>query len=217
MKPCKNCGEPFYVQACHDIGGTLPQKKYCGRQCYVNGHYHKTADELLWERIDKNHPSGCWVYQGAADRRGYGRPAKLLEDGRRQRYYAHRRSYEIHKGPIPKGKLVLHTCHNPPCCNPDHLYLGNDQDNANDRVAAGRGTFGERNSHAKVTAAQVQEIRAAYWYRNGRSNIHELAAKYGISHITAGAIVSGRTWRHLPHTPIKPRSICGAARHEGEK
>lgn len=57
-------------------------------------------------------------------------------------YSAHRFSYMIHKGEITKGLFVLHTCDNRLCVNPDHLYVGTVQDNANDRVKRGRGAIG---------------------------------------------------------------------------
>lgn len=119
---CPKCGTTMKAS------GKGPHSVTCGRD-----------DELLWARVNKNGPNGCWIYMGACDRRGYGRPGRSMgTTGRTKRYYAHRRSYEIHKGEIPEGMLVLHKCDNPPCCNPEHLYLGRDADNARDRKARGR-------------------------------------------------------------------------------
>lgn len=168
--------EPFTCPKCHvtfpGSGGKGTHIRHCGKQ-----------DEVLWARIDKNHPSGCWVYTGATDRRGYGRPAIKTK-----RYYAHRRSYEIHKGPIPDGMLVLHSCDNPPCCNPEHLSLGLDADNHRDMRARGRANYISR---AKLAADQVREIRASPGTKE------ELAAKYSVSPGTIYNIKTRRIWKNI--------------------
>jgi len=69
--------------------------------------------------------------------KGYGRfgvGAKMIR--------SHRVSYEIHRGPIPDGLCVLHECDNPTCVNPQHLFVGTHQDNADDKMAKGRHTNG---------------------------------------------------------------------------
>ena len=82
---------------------------------------------------------GCWGWSGAVINRGpysYG----VLQRGRRGEglILAHRASWEIHVGPIPEGKLVLHRCDNPICSNPEHLFLGTQTDNMQDCVRKGR-------------------------------------------------------------------------------
>lgn len=79
-------------------------------------------------------PDGCIVWTRSVDRWGYGR---ITANGKQ--VGTHRVAYEIAYGPIPDGLLVRHSCDNPPCCNPAHLLLGTVQDNADDRVARGRG------------------------------------------------------------------------------
>lgn len=173
--------EPFTCPKCHV---TFPQSM--GKGTHIR--YCGTQDDTMWARIDKNHPSGCWVYKGATDRRGYGRPCRMLFGGGRKRYYAHRRSYEIHKGPIPEGMLVLHSCDNPPCCNPDHLSLGKDADNHVDMRARGRANYISR---AKLTEDQVREIRAS------QGTKEELAAKYSVSAGTIYNIKTRRIWKNV--------------------
>lgn len=137
-RPCRRCGKPFWVMPC------FATKKFCSMDCYqATRRDPASRDAVLWSKVNKNGPNGCWVYSGACDRRGYGRPGigvGVYESGhpKTRRYYAHRRSYEIHNGPIPKGMLVLHKCDNPPCCNPEHLYLGTDKDNSHDCARKGR-------------------------------------------------------------------------------
>jgi len=70
---------------------------------------------------------GCWIWKGLLDRIGYGWFTLGKED-----FKAHRVSYTVFKGEIPDGMLVLHTCDNPSCCNPEHLWLGTQKDNMKD-------------------------------------------------------------------------------------
>jgi hypothetical protein len=78
---------------------------------------------------------GCWSWAGAT-RNGYG---VLGRGGRAEGLvYAHRLSWELQHGPIPEGGCVLHRCDNPPCTNPDHLWLGTKADNNRDMAAKGR-------------------------------------------------------------------------------
>jgi hypothetical protein len=74
--------------------------------------------------------SGCWLFDGATTGGGYGRHSK--------RKYAHRIAYEKWVGPIPDGMLVCHKCDVKLCCNPDHLFLGTDEDNIMDCIKKGR-------------------------------------------------------------------------------
>lgn len=198
-KPCVRCGTSFWCEKCRDVGGAYLERIYCGVKCYYAAIRDHNPDDLLWQKVNKNGPNGCWVYSGACDRRGYGRPATG-----HKRYYAHRRSWEIHNGPIQKGLLVLHKCDNPPCCNPEHLFLGNDADNALDAARKGRTLRGEKSYTAKLTEAQVREIRAnppAKWKKGkwigAGEEMAEYAARYGVGSAAIGNVLARRTWRHL--------------------
>lgn len=144
-------------------------------------------------RVDAE--SGCWVWTGQIIRAGYG-----CFNFAKRKFFAHRASWEIHNGPIPKGQWVLHRCDNPPCCNPDHLFLGTRSDNAKDCVTKGRMPWnrvrvpqpGVGNPMAKLSEQQVREIKAST-----RPQKH-LAAEYGVSPQLIHKIRDGRLWSHIP-------------------
>jgi hypothetical protein len=93
-----------------------------------------TVEQRFWARVRKS--DGCWEWTGACFKcGGYGQ--FTIEHGQQVR--AHRHSWELHNGPIPKGLWVLHRCDNPKCVRPDHLFLGTCTDNARDMMAKGRG------------------------------------------------------------------------------
>jgi len=85
-----------------------------------------SANSRLWAKTSKNAETGCWEWTGRT-LKGYG----VLKIGRTQ-WYAHRASYRVRVGEIPKGMMICHHCDNPPCINPAHLYAGTALDNARD-------------------------------------------------------------------------------------
>jgi hypothetical protein len=96
-----------------------------------------------------------------------------------------------------KDLCVLHSCDNPPCHNPDHLFLGTHQDNADDKMAKGRwrggDCKGEKNSNSKLTWKKVEEIRARYI--PGVVTQAVLAKEYGVSVPQISYIVNNKKWK----------------------
>lgn len=140
-------------------------------------------------------PNGCWVWDGYCDPKGYGE----------FRFYgieksAARVSYIIHNGPIPNSLHVLHKCDNPPCVNPDHLFVGTHQDNMRDKVNKGRAFLngrnltscrGEKHFNARLSADQAVRIKQS----SEPSKV--LAARYGVHVTHINRIRRGAKWAHL--------------------
>lgn len=144
----------------------------------------------LWRKLEARaipEPnSGCLLWLGGVNKDGYGQFAI-----RRRQHGAHTVALMATKGPIPKGMFVCHRCDVRSCINPEHLFLGTHADNMADRDAKGRAARGERNAGAKISAADVLEIR-----RSPESN-QAAAIRYGIAESTVSFIRTRRTWRHL--------------------
>jgi len=150
---CAQCGTPVYVSPSTSAGGRKP-KKYCSRACSRIGQFG-AADpvESFWLKVDKNDANGCWLYTGFRKWDGYGWLNRKV-NGKPRSMTAHRYSWILAHGEPANGLHILHRCDNPPCCNPDHLFLGTHQDNMNDRVAKGR-------SHGTLYPDRVRPRREA--------------------------------------------------------
>lgn len=166
----------------------------CGRTMRANtlpGH-RKAHDwePRFWARVPVGEAHECWEWLPPHDARGYGRFALG-----RGYVLAHRLSYTIANGPIPERLFVCHSCDNPPCVNPAHLFLGTAADNSHDRDAKGRQRTlrGEASPVSKLTEEQVREIRARY--RLGGITLAALGRDYGLSVHPIWAIVNGKTWK----------------------
>lgn len=168
----------------------------------------KPPEELFWKRVEKTET--CWLWRGKLVGIGYGSFANGAK-GNVTHHRAHRFAYALCVGPIPPGMQVLHRCDVPACVRPDHLFLGTQLDNMHDKVAKGRQVRGDRatlrrfpelikrgqeHPHAKLTDAQVQEIRAGE--RAPRMlYCEEQARKYGVSWQTIYGIVRRTSWTHV--------------------
>jgi hypothetical protein len=147
-------------------------------------------DRLL-ESIKKQ-PSGCWEWQKARrDGDGHG-----FIKIRKKMCYAHRIAWEIYRGPIPDGMQVCHRCDNPPCINPDHLFLGTQRDNNYDCIAKGRARSipppprpGALQANAtKLTPEMVRTILET------PCSTSEIARRLGIGRVVASRIRNGKHW-----------------------
>jgi hypothetical protein len=166
-----------YTKTCLYCGNISSEssKKFC-RKCLFD------TKRLLLSKIIKT--NSCWIFIGSKDKNGYGKLCK----GR-----AHRISYEIHKGKIPNGIMVCHTCDNPSCVNPEHLWLGTCKQNIVDSVQKGRFQFGEKNGRSKLSKEDVSWIKRNHRIRLGSS----IARKFGIGETQVRRIANGFAWKNI--------------------
>lgn len=158
----------------------------------------KTVEDRFWAKVDKNGPimshmkTRCWKWLAYCGNSGHGR---LRYQGSQK--LAHRISWILHNGEIPKGLQVLHKCDNPSCTRPDHLYLGTYKDNVKDMVDRGRVVTrrGEKSNMAKLTREQVKEIREKYNSTNILKS--QLAKEYKMSYCAIWNIVNNVSWKHI--------------------
>ena len=142
----------------------------------------------FWEKVDKT--DVCWLWMASKDRDGYG----YFNVGGAIRK-AHRVSYELAHGSIPEGAHVCHTCDNPSCVRPDHLWLGDNRLNTLDRDRKGRQRppYGERNAFTSLTNNDADTIRRRV--EAGETQA-DLVREYGVSAVAVCNIVNYRTFIH---------------------
>ena len=160
---------------------------------YIQGHSggHGGLKNLTpQERFQRSAPGsgeGCWEWTGTRAATGYG---VLYVHGKQ--VGAHRFAWErANRRSVPAGMHVCHTCDNPICVRPDHLFLGTPVDNAHDMWRKGRNPSGERHGMAKLSDAEVAEMRRV---RVEEGLLHrELAERFGVCKGTVEKILSGRS------------------------
>lgn len=140
---------------------------------------------------------GCWEWNGGRNATGYGQ----LAVGAGRPWLASRAAYTAWVGPIPDGQVVCHTCDNPPCINPSHLFAGRRRDNNRDMADKRRSSNGERRPQHKLKDVQVAEIRRAY-IRGGPTQ-RALAKQYGVSQQLISHLVRGSRRVHATYLPSR--------------
>lgn len=190
----------------------------CGRESIARGwcgkHYQRWArhgdpniiltthgmgiDDRFWSHVERL-DSGCWVWTAARNTGGYG-----MFKVDRTTVAAHR--FVMRNALEDAGDecdwIVCHTCDNPPCVNPSHLFIGTFQDNLNDMIAKGRQHFpgtgaplrGEAHPKTTLTTEQVHDIRARFTNGEKRS---ELSTRFGVGWSTIDRIAKRETWAHI--------------------
>lgn len=191
IRTCPECSSPFRVELNRALAN---RGEFCSRKCQ---RLANLPEKRFWKKVSKEGPipvhvpelGPCWVWTCSVDELGYG---FFRVSNRENMRKAHRVSWLMAHGD-PGKLLVLHKCDNPSCVRPDHLFLGTNQDNCDDRERKGRGArlIGESSPRAKLTEAHVLEIRAS-----GES-VASLAKRFCVATSTIAHAISRRSWSHI--------------------
>jgi hypothetical protein len=141
------------------------------------------------QNIDLRGVDECWPWLGQCTTGGHGTVSYTRAPGKYADALAHCVSYVLAKGTVPPNTLVLHSCDNPPCCNPRHLRLGTHLDNSRDERERGRERRGFIPNRPRLGTAAVAQIRQQY--AEGEASQMTLAHDYGVSQATISRVVSG--------------------------
>lgn len=196
---CVVCGKQLEITRYYDKNGKFKgygqsfKKVTCSRAC--TNVYRAGIDmaERFWSKVDKRGSDDCWLWTASvvSGKQPYGR--MQWTDGLE---LAHRIAWSLaNNQPLP-DEDVLHTCDNPRCCNPQHLFLGTHDDNMYDMVTKGRASrkYGMANGRAVLTTEEVQEIKEAYASKEFTQM--DLAAVFNVSQGTISDIVLGKNRVH---------------------
>lgn len=158
----------------------VQQYEYFGRR--------PLKERLLSKAIQS---SGCWEWSGSTHKDGYGYLNVIVYEGYRRPIGVHRLSYAVFIGPIDDEKLVCHSCDNPLCINPKHLFLGTAADNSADAKSKNRYPRGEKHYARKISFRDVETIRKI------RDSVtrRELAQRFGLSKGHIDKILANKKWK----------------------
>lgn len=150
----------------------------------INDYYNK---------IDKSNIDGCWIFTGYLDSKGYG----AIRLGEGKRILTHRLAYHLANPDwLLSSKLfVLHKCDNPPCVNPEHLFLGTGKDNMQDKTQKGRAAKGEQ--IRKGNGLSREKVIAIFSLKNDGLTHEKIAKKIGCCQTSVSNVLNGKCWSWL--------------------
>ena len=154
-------------------------------------------NKTLKERFEKKYKkcsNGCWIWMGCKIKEKYGQ----IRTEKNKRMLAHRVSWILYRGKITDNLFVLHKCDNPPCVNPEHLFLGTHQDNMDDmiRKSIGKTTRNTGESHGN-SFLKENDIRAIRLMRKLGTKQNSIADYFNVTQGTISSIIRRRTWSHI--------------------
>ena len=150
--------------------------------------------QRITEHCKRNKITGCFEWQGAITRTGYGN-ITTCKSGKKIWHPVHRLLWELLNGKIPSGLFICHRCDNRRCCEPSHLFLGTAKDNTQDMVKKGRDSRGSRQGCSKLKEEQVKIIRQQY--AENKITQKMLAVQYGVCVATIHLIINRKKWKHV--------------------
>lgn len=157
------------------------------------GRYYERvpSEQRFWKYVVKTET--CWFWSGGKSKNGYGK----FNPSHEQRTWekAHRYSWKLHRGEIPKGEVVCHRCNVKLCIRPEHLYVASQQQNTLDAMVDGLCPRGETHGNAKLTEIQIKEIRAIYQPRVRTMDF--LAKRYNVTKTQISRILNRKVWTHI--------------------
>jgi hypothetical protein len=144
-------------------------------------------DERFWRFVGPETATGCRLWTGATDTRGYG----VINVGNHAIDKAHRVAWRLARGPIPRGLFVCHHCDNRACVTDSHLFLGTNSDNVADMMAKQRNQHGERHHAARLTEETVRAIRSS------TETQARLSKRFGVSQSVISEVRTRKAWAHI--------------------
>jgi len=188
-KICAHCGSEFTRDNRCTWDYWVNRARFCSRKCA--GMFGRTVRAVppIREHFETKFTKsdGCWEWNGARDKDGYG-----IFPYKKKAWRANILALVLDGRPPAKGKYACHTCDNPACVNPGHLYPGTPVQNSADSIQRDRHAYGERRTQSKLTNAAVLEIRRS------TETHEELAMRFGVSRATISLAAERKTWRHIP-------------------
>lgn len=164
---------------------------------YIKGHHkpgsrYASIADAFWHHCVPITGEECWEWNGAFFKSGYGSLSYHSKS-----HLAHRVSYEIHKGPIPEGMHILHSCDNRKCTNPAHLRVGTQADNVDDMISRGRNRPPQDRQAGRAKISDADAIQIRKLCSDGLA-FKEIADRYGLSKSAIKKIHYRETWKHIP-------------------
>jgi hypothetical protein len=152
-----------------------------------------TLEERFQRHYIQGDPNECWEWQAGRDKDGYG----SIGNGTGRSIKAHRYAYERTYGAILPSMVVMHTCDNPPCVNPNHLRMGTHRENSQDKIRKGRADSSKGASHHSAVLDREKVLQIRQLSTSGGYSQQELAAMFGVKQNTISRTISRKTWKGI--------------------
>lgn len=159
----------------------------------LSGRSERLTIDYFMKNVFPEPNTGCWLGGWMPTKKGYGNTKKIIEGSIILRG-SHRISYYLHNGHFDYSLCVCHSCDNPACVNPDHLFLGTKQENTEDMRIKGRANKGSSRPIAKLRESDIPVIRDLIAQKLSGAKIGKI---YNVDRGTIFAIKYGKSWSHV--------------------